>query len=85
VDETFDTDVVAVLLSYGRLNSSQRKAFADRLNDFVYDSPQRQRGMMAEWSKLCEHPESAELKMVAESSPAYCIGRKKRRKPKSGK
>jgi hypothetical protein len=79
VDDSYDMEVLAVLLNFGMLNKAQRSAFADQFNRFMYGSPQRQRGLMERWSILCRHSQSPTIKMIAESSATYIAREKKPR------
>ena len=82
MDESKVREVSAALLGFGMLDEAQRRAFADRLNDFVYDSPQGQLRLMEDWSSQCLESENPAARMIAETSATYVAIR---RKPRKGK
>lgn len=80
MDDSYETEVFAVLLGFSMLDKAQRNAFAEQFNNFMYGSPQRQRQYMELWSTQCRESENPTAKMIAESSAVYAAGNKRRRK-----
>ena len=85
MDDSYDTEVSAVLLGFGMLDKAQRHAFAEQFNTFMYDSPQGQRRSMDVWSIQCRESENPTARMIAETSAVYAAGTKKRRKANRSK
>jgi predicted amidohydrolase YtcJ len=80
MDESNDAAVSAVLLGYSMLSKTQRSAFMDRLNHFMFVSSQQQRRLVGEWLTYCMESEDSSARRVAESPTAYILGNKKARK-----
>jgi hypothetical protein len=80
VDDSYDTEVSAVLLRFGMLGKHQRIAFADQFNKFVYGSPQRQRQLIEQWLGICRDSKNPAVKMIGESSANYVVRSKKSRR-----
>lgn len=85
MDDSYDTEVSAVLLGFGMLDKAQRHAFAEQFNTFMYGSPQGQRRLMDAWSIQCRESENPTARMIAETSAVYAAGTKKRRKANRSK
>jgi hypothetical protein len=82
LDDAYDTEVSAVLLGFSMLDKTQRNAFAEQFNKFMYGSPQRQRWLMEYWSADCRESKNPAARMIAESSAVYAASTKRRRKKK---
>jgi len=79
LDDSYDTEVYAVLLSFGMLNKAQRHAFAEQFNRFTWGSAQLQRRLMQQWSGRCRDDANPMTRMIAESSAVYVATPRKRR------
>ncbi|RDS86024.1 hypothetical protein [Dyella psychrodurans] len=78
MDDSYDTEVYAVLLGVGTLDRAQRDAFAEEFNKFMYGSPQGQRRLMEHWSSQCGESENPTIRMIAESSAVYVASTRKK-------
>ncbi|GAB2579184.1 hypothetical protein ISP15_00415 [Dyella jejuensis] len=81
MDESYDAAVSAALLSYSVLSKTQRAVFMDRLNHFLFVSPQQQRRLAKDWFDSCKDSTTPLVQMIAESSAAYVTqsnGRKRK-------
>jgi len=80
MDESYDAAVSAVLLGYSALSKTQRSAFMDRLNQFMFVSPQQQRRITDDWLRLCQSSANPSVRQIAESAATYLVDNKKGRK-----
>lgn len=71
MNDSYDTEISAALLSFGLLSKAKRAAFLDRLNKFIYGSPQKQRRQMEHWLKECSGSTRPNVHRVAEVSADY--------------
>lgn len=85
MDDSYDTEISAVLLGFGMLDKAQRLVFSEHFNNFMYGSPQQQRSLMDSWFSQCRESENKTARMIAESSTDYAVGTKKRGKAKRSK
>jgi hypothetical protein len=80
MDESYDAAVSAVLLGYSTLSKNQRSAFMDRLNQFMFVSPQQQRRIADDWLRFCQSAADPSVRRIAESAANYLADSKKGRK-----
>jgi hypothetical protein len=77
MDESYDDAISAVLLGYSTLSKAQRARFMDRLNQFMFVSPQQQRRIADDWLRSCQDSADPTARSVAESAAVYVIENKK--------
>jgi hypothetical protein len=80
MDESYDTAVSAVLLGYSTLSKTQRAAFMDSLNQFMFVSPQQQRRIADHWLRSCQDSADPSIRQIAESAGIYKVEAKQGRK-----
>jgi hypothetical protein len=85
MDESYDAAVSAVLLGYSTLSKTQRAVFMDRLNQFMFVSPQQQRRIANDWLRSCQASVDPAARVVAESAAVYAAECKKPRKARKSK
>ena len=78
MDDSHDTEISAVLLSFGLLSKAKRAAFLDHLNKFIYGYPQKQRKQMERWLKECGASICTNVHRVAEAASDYSSDNEKR-------
>lgn len=88
MDESNNTDVAAVLLSFSTLGKAQRDDFTTQFNEFLYASSQQKRKLMRSWLKACRDCANPVAHMVAESMAQYVVhdrkpAKRRRRKSKA--
>lgn len=79
--ESNDSDIAVVLLGFSGLDKTQRDEFMDKLNEFIYVSPQRKRRLVEGWLESCLSSSDPAVNRVAESMAAYVVH--DRKPPKS--
>lgn len=72
-----DAEVISALLGFCRLGKTQRRAFLEHLNKFVYASPSQQRQLIEGLLKLRNSPGISAIRMVAEQAAVYSNDKKK--------
>jgi hypothetical protein len=82
MDESCDDAVSALLLGYSALSKAQRAVFMDRLNQFMFVSPQQQRRIAGGWLDACQVSTHPAARVIAESAAVYAAESKKPRKAK---
>jgi hypothetical protein len=80
MDKSYDAAVSALLLGYSTLSKTQRDAFMERLNQFTYVSPQKQRRIASDWLRSCEESANPAVRMIAETAATYVVHEKKKNK-----
>jgi hypothetical protein len=85
LDDSYNTEITAVLLGFCMLDKAQRHVFAEQFNNFVYGSSYEQQRLMQIWSAECRESENPTVRMIAESSAVYTVGKKRRRKARRRK
>jgi hypothetical protein len=80
MDESYDDAVSAVLLGYSTLSKTQRTVFMDRLNEFLFVSPQQQKHIASGLLRSCQESTDPTARLIAESAAVYIVESKKLRK-----
>lgn len=80
MDESCDDAVSALLLGYSALSKAQRAVFMDRLNQFMFVSPQQQRRIASGWLDACQASTDPVVRVIAESAAICIVPGKARRK-----
>ena len=77
--ESYDV-ISAALLGYAMLSNAQRKAYTDRLNQFMFLSPQQQRRIADDLLRSCKQSANQTARLIAETAAVYGAGNKKTKK-----
>ena len=77
MDESCDAAISSVLLWYSMLSKAQRAVFMERLNQFMFVSPQQQRRIASDWMRSCQDSTDPAARRVAESAAVIVTEGKK--------